>query len=174
MRILPLEEIIGLDGGAGHAEERSADVLLQIGIIVEMVVGGGVPHERLHPVEEPVMLPGDQALVVQAVGKIGGLQDARGVLEDAVLDVLEAVLDLLDGVLAVEELRDFLLVVVALALGLGKTVVPGAELLGRDEGGIQPIQGVDARPVQAVAGRLQGIDDDPVGKGVLDGYVVLI
>ena len=139
-----------------------------------MVVEGGVPHERLHPVEIAVVLPGDETLIVQAVRKIGGFQDARGVLEDAVLDVLKAVLDLLDGVLPMEEPCDLLLVVVLLALGLGEAVVPGAELFLRDNGGIPQVQGVDPGPVQAVAGRLQGIDDETVGEGILDGHVVLI
>ena len=99
-----------------------------------MVVGGRIPYKGLHPVEIRIVLPGDEALVVQAVGKVGGFQNARGVLQDAVLDVLEAVLDLLDGILAVEDPGDLLLVVVLLALGLGKAVIPGAELFRRDKG----------------------------------------
>ena len=98
-----------------------------------------------------VMFPGDEALVIQAVGEPGGFQDARGVLDDAVLDVLDAVLDVLDGVLPVEDPLGPLFGVVLLPFQLGKARVPGAEALLRDQRGIGQVQGVDAGPVQAVA-----------------------
>ena len=120
------------------------------------------------------MLPGDETLVVQAVRQPGRLQDARGVLDDAVPDLLEAVLDLLDGVLAVDGPRDLLLVFVSFPLGLGKTRIPALEALFRGQGGIGQIQGVDAGPVQGVSRGHQGVDDETVGEGVLDGHVVAV
>ena len=115
-----------------------------------------------------------RTLVVQAVRQPGRLQDARGVLDDAVPDLLEAVLDLLDGVLAVDGPRDLLLVFVSFPLGLGKTRIPALEALFRGQGGIGQIQGVDAGPVQGVSRGHQGVDDETVGEGVLDGHVVAV
>ena len=157
-----------------HAQEGAADVLFQVGIVVEVVVRGRIPGVRLHPVEIAVVLPGDEALVVEAVRKPGGLQDTRGVLDDAVPDTLDAVLDVLDGVLAVEGPLHLLLVFVLFPFRLGESLVPAAIALLRGEGGIGQVQGVDAGPVQGVARGFQGVDDEAVGEGVLDGHIVAV
>ena len=117
------------------------------------------------------MLPGDEPLVVKAVGQPGGLQDAWGVFEDAVPAVLDAVLAVADGVLPMQDGGEPTLVVVALALGFGQAGVPAVELLLRDGQGVGAVQGVDPGPVEAVARGFQGVDDDAVREGVLRGDV---
>ena len=173
-RVRPLEEVVGLDGRTGHAQGCPADILLHVGVIVEMVVERGVPVHDFHPVEVRVVLPCDEALVVETVREVGGLEDARGVLPDTVPDVLDAVLDMLHGILLPEDDLEFLLVVVFLPLRLGKARIPAAELLLREGGRIGEIEGVDDRPVQRVARRFQGIDDEPVREGVLRRHVPFI
>ena len=173
-RVRPSEKVVGLNGRAGYPQRSPAEILFHVGIVIEMVVERGVPVHDFHPVEIRVMLPGDKALVVEAVRQESGLEDARGVLPDAVSDMLEAVLDMLYGVLFAEDDLEFLLIVVFLALRLGKARVPAAELLLRDGRGVGEIQGVDDRPVQAVARRLQGVDDEPVREGVPRGHIPFI
>ena len=166
-RVYPLEEIEGLDGGTRHSEIAASNVLLQIGIVVEMVVERGVPFLDFHAVEMPVVVPGYEPLEIQAVGEEGGFQDARGVLPDAVLDVLEAVLDLLDGILTAHESLHLLFVVVFLALCLGQAGVPARERFLCGGRGIGKIQGVDDGPVQGITCLSQRVHDDPVGEGIL-------
>ena len=112
------EEVVVLDGRTAKAKPGGAHVLLHEGVVVEAVVGRGVPFLVLYAVVIAVTLPGNEALVVQGVGEERGFKYPGGALPDAVLHALDAVLTLQDGVLAVHEDRKFLLVVVALAFGL--------------------------------------------------------
>ena len=168
--LVALEEIVCLDGGTGHAEAGSAYIFLEMRIVVEMVVGRGVPVDDLHTVEMTVMPPGDEPLVVEAVGQEGCLQDARGILPDAVPDGLDAVLAVLDGVLPVQDSRQgIVLIVIPFPLGLGKRSIPSVEAVHGHCGRIRQIQGVDAGPVNGVAFGTEGVDDDAVGQGIFGG-----
>ena len=140
-----------------------------------MVIGCGVPIEGFYAVEQAVMAPGYQTLVIEGVRQESGFQDTRGVLPDAVLDVLQAVFDVEDGVLPVQDLREFhILIDPAFLLGLahgGELAFPG-QFGG--QGGIGQIKGVDDGPDESVALGLQGIDHQAVRITVFGGYVPLV
>ena len=130
-----------------------------------------VPVEQFDPVEVAVMAPGKETLVIQGIRDESGIQDAGRTLADAVADSLEAVLDLQDAVLPVQDFRQFLLVVVALPLGLGQAGVPFVEGGLRDRRGIGLVERVDHRPGEAVARRTEGVDDDAVDQRVAGGPI---
>ena len=163
-----------LDGGSGEAKPGGAYVLPHVRIVVETVVGGGVPLLVLYAVVHALTLPGNETLVVQAVREKRRLKHPGSALAYAVLNALDAVLALEDGVLAVEEDGELLLIVISLTLCLGEAGIPPFKLLLGGTCGIVQIQGIYAGPEEGVSFGLEGIYHQPVGEGVLDGYIPLI
>ena len=126
---VPLEVVVGLYGRSVEAQPRRAHVFPHERIFVEAVIGSGIVLEGFYLVVIAVSLPADESLVVHGIRQECRLKYSGGGLSYAVLYALDAVFALEDGVLLVKQRRELLLIIVALALCLGKACIPSGEFL---------------------------------------------
>ena len=170
-----LEEIIALNGRSRHAQPAGSHVLPHERIVVEVVVGGGVPFKGLQLIVIAVVPPGNEALEIHGIGQEGRFQDAGRVLQNTVLHLLDAVFPVTDRVLPMQDGGQLvMLVIVTFLFAPGKAGVPFFKGCPGGGGRIGQINGVDPGPQEAVSLGYEGIYHNPVGKGVLQRYVPLI
>ena len=144
------EPVVVLHRRAGYAQPGCVDVAPAEGIVVEVVIEGGVGDGCRDFAEVGVLLPSDDALVVERVGQDVGLQDARGGLRDGVADVLLLLLDPFERIHLGEFALGALLPVVGPALLGRQAGIPGFEAgLGLGEG-VEQEQGVQLAPKRGV------------------------
>ena len=125
-------------------------------------------------VERFSLVPGKNPLVEHGVRNGEGFQDSRRVLPDTVPDCEQTVLYIEDAVHIDLPCLHLLFEVIFLSGRLVKGCVPLVEFAYCSLGGVRVVEGVKSRPVHRVACVPEGIPDQDVGEGVLDGNVVLV